>query len=82
MSSRSNGVTYCVLSSVMSSRVIASPSVSSALTCSCVIARVRVLAEAALDEPRDLERVLAGLGEEVVELGRPRREREAHGRAR
>ena len=37
MSSRSNGVTYCVFSSVMSSRVIESPSVSSAFTCSCVM---------------------------------------------
>ena len=37
MSSRSKGVTYCVLSSVMSSRVIASPVVSSAFTCSCVM---------------------------------------------
>ena len=45
-------------------------------------ARVRVLTEAAIDEPRDLERVLAGLGEEHEELARPRRERQAHGRAR
>src|SRR5687767_757349 len=37
MSSRSNGVTYWVFRSVMSSRVISSPSVSSALTCSCVM---------------------------------------------
>src|SRR6187551_696575 len=37
MSSRSNGVRYCVLSSVMSSRVIPSPAVSAALTCSWVI---------------------------------------------
>ena len=36
MSSRSKGVMYCVLRSVISSRVIASPSVSSAFTCSCV----------------------------------------------
>ena len=44
--------------------------------------RVRVLAEATVDEPRDLERVLAGAGEEHEELARPRRERQAHGRAR
>jgi hypothetical protein len=37
MSSRSNGVMYCVFSSVMSSRVMESPSVSSAFTCSCVM---------------------------------------------
>ena len=45
-------------------------------------ARVRVLTEAALDEPRDLEGVLAGPGEEDEELARLRRERQAHGRAR
>ena len=45
-------------------------------------ARVRVLTEAAVDEPRDLERVLAGLGEEHEELARLRRQRQAHGRAR
>ena len=32
MSSRSNGVTYCVFSSVISSRVISSPAVSIAFT--------------------------------------------------
>jgi hypothetical protein len=36
MSSRSNGVMYCVFSSVMRSRVSASPAVSTAFTCSCV----------------------------------------------
>ena len=59
-----------------------SPSVSSALTCSCVIPELGVLAKATVDEPRDLERVLGGAGEEHEELARLRRERQAHGRAR
>src|SRR5258707_14793544 len=36
MSSRSKGVRYCVLRSVIRSRVIVSPAVSAAFTCSCV----------------------------------------------
>ena len=80
MSSRSNGVTYCVFSSVMSSRVIASPAVSSALHLLLRDARVRVLAEAALDEPRDLQGVLAGLAEEREELGGARGQADPHAR--
>ena len=41
-------------------------------------ARVRVLAEATLDEPGHLERVLAGPREQAVELGRPGREADPH----
>src|SRR4029079_12184062 len=41
-----------------------------------------MLAEAPVDEARNLERVLAGTGEEHEELARPRRERQAHGRGR
>ena len=66
MSSRSNGVTYCVFRRVMRSRVIASPSVSIGLDLLLGDARVRVLAEPPLDEARDLERVLARLAEEDV----------------
>ncbi len=39
-----------------------------------------MLAEAALDEPRDLERVLACAREEGEELGRLRREADPHAR--
>ena len=45
-------------------------------------ARVRVLLEAAIDEPGYLERVHARLREEGVELARPRGQGEAHGGAR
>ena len=44
-------------------------------------ARVRVLTEAALDEPRGLEGVLAGPGEELEELLGTRGEADLHGRA-
>ena len=40
----------------------------------------RMLAEATLDEPRGLQRVLAGPGEEREELGRPRRQADPHAR--
>ena len=71
MSSRSKGVTYCVFSSVMRSRVIESPGL---LRLHLLLrdAGVRMLAETPLDESRDLECVLAGLAEEREELGGPR----------
>ena len=43
-------------------------------------AGVRVLAEAPLDEARDLERVLARAREEHEELGRPGRQGDLHRR--
>ena len=79
MSSRSNGVTYCVFSSVIRSRVISSPAVSVDFTSAWVTARVGVVAEAGLRLPGSLERVRSGTGEEVVELGGAGDEAQAHG---
>ena len=70
MSSRSNGVMYWVFRSVMSSRVIASPSVSSAFTCSCVTPEFGCSRKRRSTSRDDLERVLAGLAEEREELRR------------
>ena len=64
----------------MSSRVIASPVRLLRLHLLLRDARVRVLAEAALDESRDLERVLARLAEQREELGGPRGQAEPHAR--
>ena len=78
MSSRSNGVMYCVLSSWIRSCVIASPAVSIALTSAWLTDELGILAEALLGEARRLERVRAGAREEVVELRRLGRERQPH----
>ena len=81
MSSRSNGVMYWVLSSVIRSRVMPSPAVSTALTRSCVTPEFGMLAEATLHEPGHFERVLARASEEDEELAGARCERDFHATA-
>ena len=78
MSSRSNGVRYCVLSRRMRSRVTVSPCGLGGLDLLLRHPRVRVLAKSALDELRDRQRVLAGSAEELVELRRARCQRDLH----
>ena len=70
MSSRSNGVRYCVLSSGIRSCVIAVAHGLLRLHLLLRDARVAGLAEAPVHESCHLERVLGGPGEEDVELAR------------